>query len=100
MTSGPSPEQYEIRLIDSRSPHFLLLESWGIWAPDQRHYLRVRGTSGRIRRFYARAAAEAYLDDSSTLPPSQDGISATVRPAPRRGGGNCGRRWPGRPCRA
>ncbi|MFJ9774103.1 hypothetical protein ACIRVF_23155 [Kitasatospora sp. NPDC101157] len=61
MTTALSRKRYEIRLIGPRSPHFLLLDSWGIWAPDQHRYLRVRGTSGRIRRFCTRAAAEAYL---------------------------------------
>ncbi|MEE1786071.1 hypothetical protein PUR71_24695 [Streptomyces sp. SP17BM10] len=51
---------YEIRLIDSRSPHFLLLECWGIWDPTRREYLRVPGSSDRIRRFYTRVSAEAF----------------------------------------
>ncbi|MER7671099.1 hypothetical protein ABTY61_21910 [Kitasatospora sp. NPDC096128] len=53
--------RYEIRLIGSRSPHFLLLESWGLWDPVRHQYLRVHGSSARIRRFYTRSAAEAYL---------------------------------------
>ncbi|MFJ9842355.1 hypothetical protein ACIRYZ_18085 [Kitasatospora sp. NPDC101155] len=61
MTTALSRKRYEIRLISSRSPHFLLVECWGLWDPDQHQYLRVRGSSGKIRRFYIRAAAEAYL---------------------------------------
>ncbi|MFD7905515.1 hypothetical protein ACFV4G_25130 [Kitasatospora sp. NPDC059747] len=53
-------DTYEIRLIDSRSPHFLLLECWGIWDHTRRDYLRVPGSSERIRRFYTRASAEAF----------------------------------------
>ncbi|MET9181857.1 hypothetical protein ABZX88_27045 [Kitasatospora aureofaciens] len=61
MTAALSSKRHEIRLIDSQSPHFLLVESWGLWDPGRHRYLHVRGTSGRIRRFYTRAAAEAYL---------------------------------------
>lgn len=61
MTSTLSRKRYEIRLIGSRSPHFLLLESWGLWDRDRHRYLRAHGTSDRIRRFYSRAAAEAHL---------------------------------------
>ncbi|MFI9363933.1 hypothetical protein ACIG5E_23195 [Kitasatospora sp. NPDC053057] len=68
MTTVLSRKRYEVRLIDSRSPHFLLLESWGLWDPSRHRYLRVRGTSGRIRRFYTRAAAEAYLRSTPGSP--------------------------------
>ncbi|MEU8511668.1 hypothetical protein AB0C76_08790 [Kitasatospora sp. NPDC048722] len=54
-------DTYEIRLIDSRSPHFLLLECWGIWDHTRREYLRAPGSSDRIRRFYTRASAQAYV---------------------------------------
>ncbi|MER6300461.1 hypothetical protein ABT247_12935 [Kitasatospora sp. NPDC001539] len=51
---------YEIRLIDAGSPHFLQLECWGLWDPARHEYLRMPGSSHRIRRFYTRAAAEAF----------------------------------------
>ncbi|MET8627009.1 hypothetical protein ABZW30_25140 [Kitasatospora sp. NPDC004669] len=51
---------FEIRLIDSTSPHFLQLECWGLWDLDNQEYLRVPGSSNRIRRFYTRAGAEAF----------------------------------------
>ncbi|MFG2846633.1 hypothetical protein ACGF12_26175 [Kitasatospora sp. NPDC048296] len=69
MTTTLSRKRYEIRLINSRSPHFLLMECWGLWDPDQHQYLRVRGASGRIRRFYTQAAAEAYLHSVPDGPP-------------------------------
>ncbi|MER7752518.1 hypothetical protein [Kitasatospora sp. NPDC097643] len=53
--------RYEIRVIDSRSPHFLLLECWGIWDSDQHDYLRAPGSSHRIRRFYTLTAARGHL---------------------------------------
>ncbi|MFF3112512.1 ATP-binding protein [Kitasatospora sp. NPDC057904] len=53
--------RYEVRLIDARSPHFRLLECWGIYDRQQYEYVRVPGSSDRIRRFYTRSAAEAHL---------------------------------------
>ncbi|AUY53251.1 hypothetical protein [Streptomyces sp. CB01881] len=55
------PGPYEIRLIGSRSPHFLLLECWGIRDRSRHEYLRVPGSSHRIRRFYSLASAQTYL---------------------------------------
>ncbi|MFJ3218886.1 hypothetical protein ACIPLC_23545 [Kitasatospora sp. NPDC086801] len=52
--------RYEVRLIDSTSPHFLLLECWGLWDHERHEYVRVPGSSDRIRRFYTVAAAEAF----------------------------------------
>lgn len=57
MTTPP----YEVRLIDSRSPHFVLLECWGIWDHTRHDYLRAPASPDRIRRFYTLAAAEAHL---------------------------------------
>ncbi|MGW3043665.1 hypothetical protein ACWC9T_27275 [Kitasatospora sp. NPDC001159] len=51
---------FEIRLIDSKSPHFLQLECWGLWDLDRHDYLRMPGSTHRIRRFYTRAGAEAF----------------------------------------
>lgn len=63
MSAGPTPrrERYEIRLIDARSPHFVLLECWALWDLVQRRHVRVPGSSDRIRRFYTPAAATAFL---------------------------------------
>ncbi|MEV7358145.1 ATP-binding protein [Kitasatospora sp. NPDC091276] len=58
--SSPS-SRYEIRPIDSCSPHFLLLECWGIYDRERHEYLRALGDPHRIRRFYTLASAEAYL---------------------------------------
>ncbi|MBO1417356.1 hypothetical protein [Streptomyces sp. FH025] len=58
MTTDPAG--FEVRLIDSRSPHFLLLECWGLWDRERHEYLRAPGSCDRIRRFYTRAAAEAF----------------------------------------
>ncbi|MFH9349802.1 hypothetical protein [Kitasatospora sp. NPDC017646] len=59
--NAPTPATpYQIRLIDSRSPHFLQLESWGLWDPTHHTYLRAPGSPSRIRRFYTRAAAEEF----------------------------------------
>ncbi|MFE5583721.1 hypothetical protein [Kitasatospora sp. NPDC056531] len=68
MATTLSRKRYEIRLINSRSPHFLLVECWGLWDPDQHRYLRVRGSSDRIRRFYTHATAEAYLRSTPGSP--------------------------------
>ncbi|MFE6051569.1 hypothetical protein ACFQ6N_12465 [Kitasatospora sp. NPDC056446] len=61
---GPSPDsapaEFEVRLIDSRSPHFVLLECWGLWDRERDDFLRVPGSSDRVRRFYTPAAAEAF----------------------------------------
>ncbi|WP_051838341.1 ATP-binding protein [Streptomyces sp. NRRL WC-3742] len=57
---GDQP-RYEVRVIDSRSPHFVLLECWGIYDRERHDYLRVPGSSDRIRRFYTKAAAAAHL---------------------------------------
>ncbi|MDH6708877.1 hypothetical protein P3T27_005623 [Kitasatospora sp. MAA19] len=54
-------DHHEVRLIDSWSPHFLLLERWGIWDRERHEYLRVPGSSRRIRRFYTLTSAQAYL---------------------------------------
>ncbi|MFJ9695570.1 hypothetical protein [Kitasatospora sp. NPDC101183] len=59
MTTPTCP--FEVRLIDSRSPHFVLLECWGIWDLTHHEYLRAAGSPERIRRFYTRSAAEAHL---------------------------------------
>ncbi len=61
MTTTPHGSRYEIRLIDSRSPHFVMLECWALWDLEQHRYLRVPGAPERIRRFYTLAYAEAYL---------------------------------------
>ncbi|MGA5822849.1 hypothetical protein ACPC54_33930 [Kitasatospora sp. NPDC094028] len=53
--------RYETRCIDFRSPHFLLLECWGIWDHRRHDYLRAPGSARRIRRFYTLAAAQAHL---------------------------------------
>ncbi|MFF0410416.1 hypothetical protein ACFYUY_08240 [Kitasatospora sp. NPDC004745] len=55
----------EVRAIDATSPHFLLLECWALWDLDRHQYVRAPGSSGRIRRFYTRAAAEAHLRSSA-----------------------------------
>lgn len=57
---NPRP-RYEARFIDARSPHFLLLECWGIWDRTRHDYLRAPGSTHRIRRFYTLAAAQAHL---------------------------------------
>ncbi|MGA5822360.1 hypothetical protein ACPC54_31390 [Kitasatospora sp. NPDC094028] len=62
----PRP-RYETRTIDTRSPHFLLLECWGIWDRHRHDYLRAPGSSRRIRRFYTLAAAQAHLHTLNTL---------------------------------
>ncbi|WP_031073100.1 hypothetical protein [Streptomyces sp. NRRL WC-3742] len=59
MTTPSAP--YEVRLIDSRSPHFVLLECWGIWDLTRHDYLRAPTSPDRIRRFYTRSAAESHL---------------------------------------
>ncbi|MEV7023367.1 hypothetical protein [Kitasatospora sp. NPDC093558] len=59
-------DTYEIRLIDAHSPHFLLLECWGIWDPTHHEYLRTPGSEDRIRRFYTRASAETFLRTLNT----------------------------------
>ncbi|MFG2847285.1 hypothetical protein ACGF12_29540 [Kitasatospora sp. NPDC048296] len=64
MTAFPH-HPYETRFIDARSPHFLLLECWGIWDRIRHEYLRAPGSSHRIRRFYTLVAAQAHL---RTLP--------------------------------
>ncbi|MFJ3216112.1 ATP-binding protein [Kitasatospora sp. NPDC086801] len=65
--SAPSAlSRYEIRLIDSRSPHFFLLECWGIYDREQHEYVRVPGSSDRIRRFYTKSAAQSQLRHSDT----------------------------------
>ncbi|MFF2145937.1 hypothetical protein [Kitasatospora sp. NPDC058190] len=56
----PPRTAYEIRLIDAKSPHFLQLECWGLWDLDNHEYLRMPGSSHRIRRFYTLAGAEAF----------------------------------------
>lgn len=63
MRTDPAPrrERYEIRLVDARSPHFVLLECWAVWDLDQHRHVRAPGSSERIRRFYTQAAAEAFL---------------------------------------
>ncbi|MFJ2580634.1 hypothetical protein [Kitasatospora aureofaciens] len=66
MTAPSTLSRYEIRLIDSQSPHFVLLECWGIYDREQHEYVRVPGSSDRIRRFYTVSAAEAYLRHSGT----------------------------------
>ncbi|MFJ4186651.1 hypothetical protein [Kitasatospora sp. NPDC089509] len=58
----PQPA-FEVRLIAAHSPHFLQLDSWGIWNLNHHEYLRVPGSSYRIRRFYTHAAAEAFRQD-------------------------------------
>ncbi|MFG2845130.1 hypothetical protein ACGF12_18455 [Kitasatospora sp. NPDC048296] len=60
--------RYEVRLIDSRSPHFVLLECWGIYDREQHEYVRVPGSSDRIRRFYIKSVAEAHLRHSGIYP--------------------------------
>ncbi|MEV7599778.1 hypothetical protein AB0O91_20585 [Kitasatospora sp. NPDC089797] len=55
--------EFEVRLIGAQSPHFLHLDSWGLWNLGRHEYLRVPGSSLRIRRFYSRAAAEAFRQD-------------------------------------
>ncbi|MEU9047082.1 MULTISPECIES: hypothetical protein [unclassified Kitasatospora] len=61
MTDGPTtPTELEIRVIDSRSPHFFTLECWALWDQVRNDYVRVPGSSDRIRRFYTLAAAEAF----------------------------------------
>ncbi|MBD0695330.1 hypothetical protein [Streptomyces sp. CBMA123] len=57
-TNTPAP--FEVRLIDSGSPHFVQLDSWGLWNPERHEYLRAPGSSSRIRRFYSRTDAEAF----------------------------------------
>ncbi|WP_052707077.1 ATP-binding protein [Streptomyces rubellomurinus] len=59
--------RYEVRLIDSRSPHFRLLECWGIYDREQHEYVRIPGSSDRIKRFYTESAAEAHLRYSGTV---------------------------------
>ncbi|MEV7930918.1 ATP-binding protein [Kitasatospora sp. NPDC088264] len=66
MTAPPASSRHEIRLIDSRSPHFFLLECWGIYDREQHEYVRAPGSSDRIRRFYTVSAADAYLRRSDT----------------------------------
>ncbi|MFJ9611667.1 hypothetical protein ACIRS1_35565 [Kitasatospora sp. NPDC101176] len=61
--------RYEVRLIRPSSPHFLLLECWGLWDPARHAYLRVPGSSGRIRRFYTPTAAQTYLRTPPARPP-------------------------------
>ncbi|MER7580212.1 hypothetical protein [Kitasatospora sp. NPDC097691] len=56
----PDPSGFEIRLIDSTSPHFVALECWGLWDRERNEFLRVPGSSDRVRRFYTVAAAVAY----------------------------------------
>ncbi|MFD8703370.1 hypothetical protein ACFV1W_12185 [Kitasatospora sp. NPDC059648] len=58
--SPAPPTPYEIRLIPSSSPHFLQLDSWGLWDPANHTYLRAPGSASRVRRFYTRAAAEDF----------------------------------------
>ncbi|MFI9363397.1 hypothetical protein ACIG5E_20415 [Kitasatospora sp. NPDC053057] len=64
-TNTPTTGHYEIRLIDTMSPHFLQVESWGLWDPTHHAYLRAPGSSSRIRRFYTRAAAEDFRQSLS-----------------------------------
>lgn len=66
MTAPSASSRYEIRLIDSRSPHFFLLECWGIYDREQHEYVRAPGSSDRIRRFYTVSAAESQLRHSGT----------------------------------
>ncbi|MFI9163553.1 hypothetical protein ACIGXI_04975 [Kitasatospora aureofaciens] len=58
-TNSPAAD-YEVRLIDTSSPHFLQLDSWGLWDPTRHTYLRAPGSPSRIRRFYTRAGAEDF----------------------------------------
>ncbi|MFD4881161.1 ATP-binding protein [Kitasatospora sp. NPDC058402] len=75
--SAPSASpRYEIRLIDSRSPHFFLLECWGIYDREQHEYVRVPGSSDRIRRFYTKSAAESQLRHSGTLTVEEEKCTA------------------------
>ncbi|MFF1789585.1 hypothetical protein ACFVX9_24385 [Kitasatospora sp. NPDC058243] len=60
LVTAPEGAEFEIRLIDSTSPHFLLLECWGLWSRARHEFLRMPGSSDRVRRFYTRAAAEAF----------------------------------------
>ncbi|MFJ9458591.1 hypothetical protein ACIRST_26300 [Kitasatospora sp. NPDC101447] len=60
----PSPARFEIRLIDSSSPHFVALECWGLWDRERNEFLRVPGSSDRVRRFYTVAAAAAFRASS------------------------------------
>ncbi|MFF2145201.1 ATP-binding protein [Kitasatospora sp. NPDC058190] len=60
-TTPSTSSRYEIRAIDSQSPHFILLECWGIYDREQHEYVRVPGSSDRIRRFYTVSAAERHL---------------------------------------
>ncbi|MFF3003065.1 ATP-binding protein [Kitasatospora sp. NPDC057940] len=76
MTATPPSSRHEIRLIDSRSPHFFLLECWGIYDREQHEYLRVPGSSDRIRRFYTKSAAESQLRHSGTLTFEEEKCSA------------------------
>ncbi|MFD7452694.1 hypothetical protein [Kitasatospora sp. NPDC059827] len=55
-----TPTTLEVRLIDSSSPHFLQLDSWGLWNRARHEYLRIPGSSARIRRFYSPEDAEAF----------------------------------------
>ncbi|WP_030059332.1 MULTISPECIES: hypothetical protein [Streptomyces] len=58
--TADDPTRLEIRLIDSSSPHFVLLECWALWDGERHEFLRVPGSSDRIRRFYTVAAAKAF----------------------------------------
>ncbi|MFD7591588.1 ATP-binding protein [Kitasatospora sp. NPDC059812] len=66
VSASSASSRYEIRLIDSRGPHFFLLECWGIYDREQHDYVRVPGSSDRIRRFYTKSAAESQLRHSGT----------------------------------
>ncbi|MFD8782749.1 hypothetical protein [Kitasatospora sp. NPDC059599] len=63
MSAEPThpPKRYEIRLIDARSPHFYMLECWALWDLDHHRYVRIPGSSDRIRRFYTLDSAESHL---------------------------------------
>ncbi|MFJ8476038.1 hypothetical protein [Kitasatospora sp. NPDC094011] len=58
---NPGPARYEVRKITDRSPHFRLLECWGIWDRRHKDYVRRPTDLQEVRRFYSLPAAEAHL---------------------------------------
>ncbi|MFI9366895.1 hypothetical protein ACIG5E_38545 [Kitasatospora sp. NPDC053057] len=66
MSAGSYPPndrsaRYEIREITSRSPHFRLLECWGVWDRQLSDYVRRANDTRDVRRFYTAHSAETFM---------------------------------------
>ncbi|MFE4516935.1 hypothetical protein ACFRMQ_22385 [Kitasatospora sp. NPDC056783] len=69
MPDAATDDRFEVHLIDSRSPHFRLLECWGIWDRERHDYLRVARAPERIERWYTVDAARAFHRLLHSSPP-------------------------------